>query len=171
MLFNLLPRAVPEAFGAEPSRDDGDGDADFHAACARKVRQALDMLSCAHSRLDLVLAFWASEPLDTLNATLQHVDANSKSVFDITYHHGPVWQAQQAYHDMVELEIFALPMQMMVYHFGIDPELDESHVGNMARDRCIQFSAQVWSRFEQVFHHDYPWVLLSIADPRLSSDM
>ena len=173
LLHGLLQRAVVAAYSREADQEiDGeDENVDFHKYAQAKVRQTLDFVRAPESPVDLAIALWASEGLDKLSATMQHIDAHGKSLLDATHPNGPAMDAERYAYRIVTgaAEIEAPPLSAIVHHFAANPEVDIQEVTCAARARAIQVAAQIWSRFIVQFE-SYPWRLIRVVDPRTSEE-
>jgi hypothetical protein len=120
VVHNLATQVCLEAFEApaDSDEDDGDGDDDFYKTASRKLRSSRNDLLGGTFVLDRIVALWATESPDKLNATLQHADEAGKSMLDATWPGGCVnaCEKEQFLRASSCAETY-FPLSTICYHF------------------------------------------------------
>ena len=88
----VLPQLADEVIHYQDENMDGD---DFRRRCARKVNKARAALCDPGHWQESVIALWGGEPVEALDAALQHLEGEGQALTEAVHPTGCVFQCQK----------------------------------------------------------------------------
>ena len=163
LCHGVLPRLLARAFahvGAAPP--DVEGEDSFHLHMTRKTKQCLEFHTCPNSKQTLLVALLATQPVDRLSASCQHLDHHSGAAREVTSPNGSLYRCQRHLWSLLNAwersTAQAAQVSAVRHHLGS---------GLQAQDALwtavLEIGGAVWARLE-VTYGNWPWLLLACAD-------
>ena len=156
--------------GDQAVDDDLQAEDDFHVLISKKVRKGREAWTDPEHKASMLIALWATEPVDHLSAVLQSKEAASESaLLDLVSEQGLLCSAEAELTSRMRSGFScAFPLKLLVHHISGDSRIDPNRFTKQARSKAMSLLAQLWSRFV-VKYGGFPWILLRLADPKTSA--
>lgn len=177
LCHRLLARAFEKAFNREldvviedPRVKQGgeERELSWQEVNSLSLQKAANFLLHEPSAQHMLLTMVATEPLDALNQRLQHLDATSCCLRDLTNSNsGVLVVAQRRLSNLLLDADSPVALHDVFEHFGASQGLEVGAMCDEARALVAGLGAQVSARLESSYF-TWPWRLLRCVDPQSS---
>lgn len=172
LVHRLAPRSFDAAFpnlGLDPlataGAEVGADEEDFHKMVRSKIWRAKLFVSSPSKNTLAACVVLAAEPIDHLSQRVQKDSEGGNFLFSLLHNHScPFKEAQTSYCRMLTKPPAETSLNMLFYHYGMDPDSTES-LAQAVMELALEMGSQIWFRCETFFDR-YPFRLASLVDPR-----
>ena len=116
----------------------------------------------------MLIALWATEPLDFMNQALQHREASDRHqvLLDMVADNGLLHNAEaEAVKRLTNSTSTLYPLSLLVHHVTPDTRIDIGAFVLAAVKSILSILAHIWARMT-IKYDRFPWLLLRLVDDR-----